>query len=83
VERALSVAFLLAAGVALLVVARRGYVSGVLRAGSAYFRPYRPTRDDNPLAFHFFLALYFCGGLALLVLGILALVGGAPPMPLR
>ena len=62
---------------------RLEHVWDVLRAGSAYFRPYRPTRDDNPLAFHFFLALYFCGGLALLVWGILALVGGAPPMPLR
>jgi hypothetical protein len=82
-ERALSVLFLLVAGAVLLVVARRGYVAGVLPAGTAYFRPYRPNRDDNPLAFRFFLALYFCVGLALVVWGILALTGGASPMRLR
>jgi hypothetical protein len=82
-ERALSVIFLVTVGVILLVVARRGYVSGELRAGTAYLRPYRPRRDDNPLAFYFFLALYFCGGMALLVWGILALVGGAPVIKLR
>jgi hypothetical protein len=83
VERVLSVVVLIAGGVALLVVARRGYVSGVLPAGTAYLRPYRPTRDDNPLAFYFHLALYVCGGMALLVWGILALVGGAPALKLR
>ncbi|MGH7311642.1 MAG: hypothetical protein ACREJV_00585 [Candidatus Rokuibacteriota bacterium] len=79
----LSVLFLIVTGVGVLVVARRGYVSGVLPAGTAFFRPWRPTRDDNPLAFHFFLALYFCAGMALLVWGILALFGGAPPLRLR
>jgi hypothetical protein len=69
--------------VALLVVARRGYVSGELPAGTAYLRLYRPNRDDNPLAFYFHLALYACAGMGLLVWGILAMVGGAPALRLR
>jgi len=82
-ERVLSSLFLIVMGAGVLVIARRGYVSGELPAGVAYYRPYRPNRKDNPLAFHFFLALYFCGGMALLVWGILALFGGAPAMELR
>jgi hypothetical protein len=82
-ERMLSVIFLLGAGVVLLVVARRGYVSGELPAGTAYLRRYRPNRDDNPLAFHCYLVLYVCMGMAFLVWGILALTGGAPALRLR
>jgi hypothetical protein len=82
-ERTLGSLFLILMGAGLLAVARRGYVSGELPAGVAYYRPYRPNRDDNPLAFHFFLALYFCSGMSLLIWGILALFGGAPPMRLR
>jgi hypothetical protein len=58
-------------------------VSGELPAGTAYWRAYRPNRDDNPLAFHCYLILYVGAGMALLVWGILAATGGAPPMRLR
>jgi len=30
----------------------------------------RSNREDNPLAFHVFLVLYFCGGMALAVWGL-------------
>jgi hypothetical protein len=43
-------------------------------------RAYRPRRDDSPLAFNFFLALYFSGGMALAVWGLLILAGTAPPL---
>ncbi|HMK15146.1 MAG TPA: hypothetical protein VK460_09075 [Burkholderiales bacterium] len=82
-ERVLGSFFLIGIGALLLVVAWRGYVSGELRAGVAYFRPYRPNRNDNPVAFHFYLILYFCSGMALTVWGILALFGGAPALKLR
>ena len=82
-ERMLGSIFLILMGAGLLAIARRGYVSGELPAGVAYYRPYRPNREDKPLAFHLFLALYFCGGMALLIWGILALFGGAPPIRLR
>jgi hypothetical protein len=83
VERFLTSLFLIAVGAGVLAVTRQGFVSGVLPAGSSLFRAFRPTRGDHPLAFHFFLALYFCGGMALLVWGILALFGGAPVLRLR
>ncbi len=67
-------------GAGMLAVARQGYVAGVLPAGAAGFQAYRPSRDDNPFAFRVFLALYFCGGLALMVWGILALFGAAPAL---
>jgi hypothetical protein len=75
--------FLIAMGAGVLAVAWRGYQAGELPAGSNFLRPYRPNRDDDPLAFHFFLALYYCGGTALAVWGLLALVGMAPPLKLR
>lgn len=68
-------------GLGLLVVAYRGHRRGEVRAGSAGFRPYTPSRDDDPLAFHFYLLLYICSGLALLVWGVFALLGMAAPMP--
>ncbi len=74
------VLILLGAGV--LAVAWQGYVRGILPAGSAGWRAYRPNRQDNPLAFRFFLTLYFCGGMALAVWGILALFGAAPALKL-
>lgn len=46
-------------------------------------RAYRPTREDNRLAFQGFVALYFAGGMALADWSILALVGGAPGPSLR
>jgi hypothetical protein len=75
--------FLLGIGGGLLAVAWRGHREGELRAGSNFARVYRPNRQDDPLAFHFFLLLYFCSGMALAVWGLLALVGMAPPLKLR
>jgi hypothetical protein len=69
-------------GLGLVVVAFRGHRLGELRAGSAGFKPYTPSRRDNPLAFHFFLVLYLCAGFALLVWGVFALLGIAKPMPI-
>lgn len=68
-------------GLGLLVVAYRGHRSGEIRAGSAGFKPYTPSRDDSPLAFHCYLLLYIGSGLALLVWGVFALLGIAAPMP--
>lgn len=78
-----SALFLLAIGGGVLAVAYRGYRNGELPAGASGFRAYRPNREDNPLAFRFFLVLYLCGGMALSVWGLLALVGMAPPLKLR
>ena len=69
-------------GLGLVVIAYRGHLSGEIRAGSAGFKPYTPSRHANPLAFHFFLALYVCAGLALLVWGVFALLGLVEPMPI-
>lgn len=69
-------------GLGLLVVAYRGHQSGEIRAGSAGFKPYTPSRDDSPLAFHFYLLLYISSGLALLVWGVFVLLGVAAPMPI-
>jgi hypothetical protein len=69
-------------GLGLVVVAFRGHQLGALRAGSAGFKPYTPSRHANPLAFHFFLVLYLCAGFALLVSGLFALLGIAKPMPI-
>ncbi len=69
-------------GLGLVVVAFRGHQLGELRAGSAGFKPYTPSRHANPLAFHFFLVLYLCAGFALLVWGLFALLGIAEPMPI-
>jgi len=76
-------AFLLFIGIGLLIVAYRGYRAGAIRAGSSGFKLYTPTRQDNPLAFRFFVALYLCGGFACLMWGVLALAGVAEPLPLR
>lgn len=80
----LSVLFLLAVGAGLLAVAYRGYRVGEIRAGSNLWRgAYRPGRENNPFAFHFFVILYFGAGLALLVWGLLALMGMAPDIKWR
>jgi hypothetical protein len=42
-----------------------------------------PSRATNPFAFHCFLTLYFTGGMALAVWGLLALVGMVPPLRLQ
>lgn len=71
--------FLIVMGAGVLAVARLGYLSGEVRAG-----PFsRPRRDEEPLAFHLFLGLYFFGGFAMTVWGLLILVGMAPPLPIR
>ncbi|MEO8460711.1 MAG: hypothetical protein ABI451_09295 [Dokdonella sp.] len=75
--------FLIGMGSGVLAVAWRGYRIGELPAGSNFLSAFRPNRNDQPLAFHFFLALYFCAGMALVVWGLLTLIGMAPPLKLR
>lgn len=70
-------------GSGLLAVAWQGHLAGVVRAGVAGWKPFRPNRTDNPFAFRFYLALYFCAGMTLAVWGILALFGAAPALKLR
>jgi hypothetical protein len=82
-DRLFSVLFLLGIGAGLLALAYRGYKAGEVRAGNSLWRPYTPNRWDNPIAFHFYLTLYFVGGLALCVWGLLTMVGMAPPMRLQ
>ncbi|MBD3815269.1 MAG: hypothetical protein IE913_02180 [Halothiobacillus sp.] len=72
--------FLIGFGSGVLAVAYRGWQHGELPAGVNGFKPYRPNREDNPLGFHFFFALYICAGIALVVWGLLALIGMAPPL---
>jgi hypothetical protein len=75
---------LLAFGGGILAVAWQGYRAGALPAGPNFLRGrFMPSRADNPLAFYFFLALYFSAGMALAVWGLLALVGMAPPLRLQ
>jgi len=81
-ERWLSSLFLLGMGAGLLAIAYRGYKAGEVRAGNSLWRLYTPNRWDNPIAFHFFLTLYFVSGLAMCVWGLLAMVGMASPMRL-
>jgi hypothetical protein len=80
--RTLGSIILVLLGTGVLAVAWQGYVAGILPAGTAGWRAYRPSRSDNPFAFRCFLALYFCGGMALAVWGILALFGAAPALKL-
>ena len=81
--RALGSIILILLGAGVLVVAWQGYLAGVLPAGSAGWKAYRPSRIDNPFAFRFYLTLYFCAGMTLAVWGILALFGAAPALKLR
>jgi hypothetical protein len=73
---------LIALGAGILAVAWSGQRRGVLPAGSAGVRAFRPARDTHPVAFRFFLILYYAGGLALTTWGLLALLGAAPPLRL-
>ncbi len=75
--------FLFIVGIGLLVVAYQGHRKGEIPAGSAGFKAYRPTRDDNPFAFHFFLVLYMGSGFSLLLWGVMVLAGLAEPLPLN
>jgi hypothetical protein len=75
---------LLALGGGILAVVWHGYRDGVLPAGPNFLRGrWMPRRLDNPVAFHFFLILYFAAGMTLAVWGLLALVGMAPPLRLQ
>jgi hypothetical protein len=75
--------FLFIFGIGLLVLAYQGYRKGEIRAGSSLWKPYTPTREDNPLAFHFFILLYTASGFAMLIWGILVLAGMAESLPLN
>lgn len=79
----LSVLVLLGLGGGILAVAWGGWRSGELPAGSRAWHSYRPSRDESPVAFHLFLTLYVCGGIALCVWGLLELGGMAPPLRWR
>ena len=81
--RALGSIILILLGAGVLAVAWQGFLNGIIPAGSAGLRPYRPNRADNPLAFRFFLSLYFCGGIALVVWGVLVMFGAAPALELN
>jgi len=82
-SRLASAALLITLGAALLWVMLQGYRNGEVPAGSVLLRPYRPNREDNPLGFHFYLALYFCCGVGLCVWGLLELLGMAAPLKWR
>ena len=75
--------FLFVVGVGLLAVAYRAHHVGEIRAGLAGFKPYRPTREESPGAFYFYLTVYICAGLVLLVWGVLVIAGVASPMRLK
>lgn len=76
--------FLIVMGAGVLAVAYNGYRVGELPAGPNFLRgTFRPNRADNPLAFHFFLVLYLCGGIAMVVWGLLIPFGMAPPLRLE
>jgi hypothetical protein len=77
--RALSSLFLIVVGTVLLGQAWRGHISGELRAGLRGFQPFRPSREDKPLAFYLYLLLYLGIGLGSAVWGVLVLFGAAAP----
>lgn len=79
----MTTAFLLFFGVGLLIVSYRGYRDGAIRAGPGGMRPLAPTREENPLVFHLVILLFLFGGFALLMWGLIALVGLTEPIPLR
>lgn len=75
--------FLIGVGLGVLAVARRGWRTGELPAGSRGLSPYRPRRDSEPGAFHLFLALYVAMGSSAVAYGVLMALGAVPPLPLR
>jgi hypothetical protein len=80
----LSAGFLIAMGSGILAVGWRGYLAGEINAGSrGFLRAYRPNREDNPFAYRFYVCLYFCGGMAMVVWGLLIMTGAAPPLQWR
>ena len=82
--RWLSAILLLGFGAGLLSVAWGGYRAGTLPGGAfGPFRSWHVSREENPLAFGLFLALYVCAGFALCVGGLLESLGMAPALRLR
>lgn len=81
--RTLGALFLIGIGCGLIAVAWQGLRNGELPAGSNFLRPYRPSREREPLAFSFYLVVYVCGGAALLVWGVAIMTGHAPALKLR
>lgn len=77
--RWLAVLFLVGVGVLVLAYAESARRAGEVRAGLSGGRPYTPNRTDNPIAFGFFVTLYFGCGIALCVWGLLVLIGMATP----
>lgn len=76
--------FLIVVGAGVLAVARQGWRRGELPAGARGFSgTYRPRRDHEPAAFHFFFALYAVSGVAAIAYGVLMAFGAVPPLPLR
>lgn len=75
--------FLIGVGLGVLAVARHGWRTGELPAGSRGLVRYRPRRDAEPAAFHLFLALYLGLGTAAIVYGVLMALGAVAPLPLR
>lgn len=75
--------FLIGVGVGVLAVARQGWRSGELPAGSRGLSTYRPRRDSEPAAFLFFFALYLGMGTAAIGYGLLMAFGAVAPLPLR
>jgi len=66
-------------GTGVVIVAWRGWQAGELLAGRGLSGGGRLTRERNPLAFPLVFALYACGGTAVAVWGLLALLGAMPP----
>lgn len=71
----------MALGMLALFAAWRGHISGEIDGGRRGFRAYRPTRQDNPLGFRFYLGLDLVLGTVCTVWGILILVGLLRPLP--
>jgi len=80
---ALGALFLVGVGLGVLAVARQGWRTGELPAGSRGLSAYRPRRDEQPAAFHFFFALYVGMGVAAVLYGAAMALGAVPPLPLR
>jgi hypothetical protein len=79
----LSGAFLLVVGVGLVGYALRAWADGEVRAGANFLSGvFTPARGESPGLFYAFVLLYFCGGLALAMWGLLMAFGAAEPLRL-
>jgi hypothetical protein len=63
------------------LIACLGHSRGEILAGTRI--RWTPNREDNPLEFYFWLAVYCVVAVALTLWGIFILLGFAPPMPWR